>query len=338
MFNYVADMFRAETADSEEEADRWYDDHTAGRRPPELLPRDEVARAINTEVKAGRGSPHGGVFLDIASRRSRRVHPAPPPLDVPPVHGARRRRHHHRADGGRPDLPLHHGRRPGRRRHRGDDGAGALRGRRGGGRDARLQPARRQLAVGPARLRPAGRASAPPDYVEGRADVAAARRRPRSTRRSARPSRRSTRDGGENPYDLHHDLQETMQARRHHPHRARAEEALSKLDDLEERAAKISVERRPRLQPRLEPGHRPAGHAHRLHAGRPRAPSNREESRGGHTREDYPDARPRDSARSTSSSAGQRAAGSTATRSRSGPEPHPRDAAGAQAELFEEGH
>jgi succinate dehydrogenase / fumarate reductase flavoprotein subunit len=70
MFNYVADMFRAETAESEEEADKWYDDHTAGRRPPELLPRDEVARAINAEVKAGRGSPHGGVFLDIGSRRS----------------------------------------------------------------------------------------------------------------------------------------------------------------------------------------------------------------------------------------------------------------------------
>ncbi len=70
MFNYVADMFRAETAESEEEGDRWYEDHSAGRRPPELLPRDEVARAINTEVKAGRGSPHGGVFLDIATRRS----------------------------------------------------------------------------------------------------------------------------------------------------------------------------------------------------------------------------------------------------------------------------
>ncbi len=70
MFNYVAPMFRAETAESEEEADKWYDDHTAGRRPPELLPRDEVARAINAEVKAGRGSPHGGVYLDIGSRRS----------------------------------------------------------------------------------------------------------------------------------------------------------------------------------------------------------------------------------------------------------------------------
>ncbi|MDE3139241.1 MAG: fumarate reductase/succinate dehydrogenase flavoprotein subunit [Acidobacteriota bacterium] len=70
MFDYVAPMFRAETAESEEEADKWYDDHTAGRRPPELLPRDEVARAINAEVKAGRGSPHGGVYLDIATRRS----------------------------------------------------------------------------------------------------------------------------------------------------------------------------------------------------------------------------------------------------------------------------
>ena len=70
MFNYVAPMFRAETAETEEEADKWYDDHSAGRRPPELLPRDEVARAINAEVKAGRGSPHGGVFLDIASRRT----------------------------------------------------------------------------------------------------------------------------------------------------------------------------------------------------------------------------------------------------------------------------
>ena len=70
MFNYVPDMFRAETAETEEEGDKWYDDHAAGRRPPELLPRDEVARAINTEVKAGRGTPHGGVYLDIATRRS----------------------------------------------------------------------------------------------------------------------------------------------------------------------------------------------------------------------------------------------------------------------------
>ena len=70
MFNYIPDFFKAETADTEAEADAWYDDKRNNRRTPDLLPRDEVARAINSEVKAGRGSPHGGVFLDIASRRS----------------------------------------------------------------------------------------------------------------------------------------------------------------------------------------------------------------------------------------------------------------------------
>jgi succinate dehydrogenase / fumarate reductase, flavoprotein subunit len=69
MFDYIPELYRSETADTEEEADRWYTDRTSARRTPDLLPRDEVARAINTEVKAGRGSPHGGVFLDIASRR-----------------------------------------------------------------------------------------------------------------------------------------------------------------------------------------------------------------------------------------------------------------------------
>ncbi len=70
MFRYIPEYFKAETADNEEEADRWYEDKKNNRRTPDLLPRDEVARAINAEVKAGRGSPHGGVFLDIASRRS----------------------------------------------------------------------------------------------------------------------------------------------------------------------------------------------------------------------------------------------------------------------------
>jgi succinate dehydrogenase / fumarate reductase flavoprotein subunit len=70
MFNYVPDVFRAQYAETEEEADRWYTDPDNNRRPPELLPRDEVARSINSEVKAGRGTPHGGIYLDIASRRS----------------------------------------------------------------------------------------------------------------------------------------------------------------------------------------------------------------------------------------------------------------------------
>src|SRR3982751_1589744 len=68
MFDYVPDVFRKQYAETEEEADRWYDDPDNNRRPPELLPRDEVARAINSEVKAGRGTPAGGVYLDIASR------------------------------------------------------------------------------------------------------------------------------------------------------------------------------------------------------------------------------------------------------------------------------
>ncbi len=69
MFDYIPEFFKKETADSIEEAEGWYTDKKNNRRPPELLPRDEVARAINSEIKAGRGSPHGGVFLDIASRR-----------------------------------------------------------------------------------------------------------------------------------------------------------------------------------------------------------------------------------------------------------------------------
>ncbi|GIF64645.1 succinate dehydrogenase flavoprotein subunit [Asanoa ishikariensis] len=70
MFEYVPDVFRKQYAETEEEADRWYTDPDNNRRPPELLPRDEVARAINNEVKEGRGTPAGGIYLDIASRRS----------------------------------------------------------------------------------------------------------------------------------------------------------------------------------------------------------------------------------------------------------------------------
>jgi len=69
MYDNIPERFAAETADSEEEADRWLAGDKDARRPPELLTRDVVARAIRKEVKAGRGSPHGGAFLDIASRR-----------------------------------------------------------------------------------------------------------------------------------------------------------------------------------------------------------------------------------------------------------------------------
>src|ERR1700753_1212430 len=68
MFDYIPDVFKDKYATTEEEGDRWYTDADNNRRPPELLPRDEVPGAIISEVKAGRGSPHGGVFLDVSKR------------------------------------------------------------------------------------------------------------------------------------------------------------------------------------------------------------------------------------------------------------------------------
>ena len=70
MFDYIPEKFANETADTEEEAARWLRGDKEARRPPELLTRDVVARAINTEVKAGRGSEHGGAYLDIATQRN----------------------------------------------------------------------------------------------------------------------------------------------------------------------------------------------------------------------------------------------------------------------------
>src|SRR5262249_24510771 len=75
MYNYVPEAYRGEYAETEEESDRWVASVVAGqrsdaRRPPELLKRDVIARAINREVNESRGSPRGGVYLDIASRRT----------------------------------------------------------------------------------------------------------------------------------------------------------------------------------------------------------------------------------------------------------------------------
>ena len=70
MFNYIPERFRSETAKDEEEAAGWLAGDPSARRPPELLTRDVVARAINEEVKAGRGSKHGGAYLNIASQRT----------------------------------------------------------------------------------------------------------------------------------------------------------------------------------------------------------------------------------------------------------------------------
>jgi succinate dehydrogenase / fumarate reductase flavoprotein subunit len=68
MFDYIPPVFKGQYAESIDEADQWLKDNDSARRTPDLLPRDEVARAINSEVKADRGTPHGGVYLDIASR------------------------------------------------------------------------------------------------------------------------------------------------------------------------------------------------------------------------------------------------------------------------------
>jgi succinate dehydrogenase / fumarate reductase, flavoprotein subunit len=66
MFDEIPDLYKEQTADTEEEGWRYTQGDRNARRPPELLTRDHVARCINREVKAGRGTPHGGVFLDIA--------------------------------------------------------------------------------------------------------------------------------------------------------------------------------------------------------------------------------------------------------------------------------
>jgi len=69
MFKYIPDMLKGEYAETEEEAKKWLDGDDTAKRPPELLTRDVVSRAILSEITAGRGSPHGGAFLDIASQR-----------------------------------------------------------------------------------------------------------------------------------------------------------------------------------------------------------------------------------------------------------------------------
>ncbi len=70
MFNpkYMPDLYKGQFAETEEEAARWLDDKKNNRRPPELLPRDVVSRAIYREVEDGNGSEHGGVYLDVSHR------------------------------------------------------------------------------------------------------------------------------------------------------------------------------------------------------------------------------------------------------------------------------
>jgi succinate dehydrogenase / fumarate reductase flavoprotein subunit len=76
MFDDIPENYRAQTADNEDEGWRYTQGDKAARRPPELLTRDHVSRCIVREIKAGRGSPHGGVFLDIAWIKARLPHAA----------------------------------------------------------------------------------------------------------------------------------------------------------------------------------------------------------------------------------------------------------------------
>jgi succinate dehydrogenase / fumarate reductase flavoprotein subunit len=286
MFNYVADMFRAETADTEEEADRWYDDHSAGRRPPELLPRDEVARAINTEVKAGRGTPHGGVYLDIASRRPaefiRRRLPSMyhqfmelagvditrEPMEIGPTC-------HYIMGGVRVDADTTATSVPGL--FAAGEVAGGMHGsnRLGGNSLSDLLVFGRRAGMGASDYVAAGQRTAAVDAaaVDAAIDEAVAP---------------FAREEGESPYQIQHDLQELMQTNvgiiRTGTELAAA---ITALDELAARTANLAV-----TGPRAyNPGWNLATDLpSMLTVSRCTALGaiNRTESRGGHTREDFP--------------------------------------------------
>jgi succinate dehydrogenase / fumarate reductase flavoprotein subunit len=286
MFDYIPPMFKDETADSEDEADRWYDDHSAGRRPPELLPRDEVARSINSEVKAGRGSPHGGVFLDIATRRTpediRRRLPSmyhqfkelagvditSEAMEVGPTC-------HYAMGGVRVDADSAATTVAGL--FAAGESAGGMHGsnRLGGNSLSDLLVFGRRAGIGAAEF--ASGRSGLPTVDKGQIDAAIAA--------AIAPFER---ESGENPYDIHQDLQETMQSlvgiiRTG----SELEEALGKIEVLEERANQVSVSGGLRYNPGWNlttdlPSMLTVSRCTAMGA------LNRKESRGGHTRNDYP--------------------------------------------------
>jgi succinate dehydrogenase / fumarate reductase flavoprotein subunit len=289
MFNYIPDFYAKETADTIEEADQWYDNKKDFRRPPELLPRDEVARSINAEVKAGRGSPHGGVFLDIASRRSpeyikRRlpsmyhqfkeladVDITAEPMEVGPTC-------HYIMGGVRVEADTEATTVPGL--YAAGEVAGGMHGanRLGGnslsdllvfGRRAGLAAAEHALGTGEVAL---DLAQADEVIAEALAPFG--------------------RERGENPYAVHHDLQETMQDLVGII-RTESEllEADEKLDELEQRAGVVSVEGHRQFNPGW---HLALDLQSMLAVARctTRAATARKESRGGHTRDDYPNPDP----------------------------------------------
>jgi succinate dehydrogenase / fumarate reductase flavoprotein subunit len=287
MFNYVPDVFRAQYAETEEEADRWYSDPDNNRRPPELLPRDEVARANNAEVKAGRGSPHGGVFLDIASRLPaeeilRRlpsmyhqfkeladVDITKEPMEVGPAQ--------HYVMGGvevDPDSAAVPGV-PGL--FAAGEVSGGMHGsnRLGGNSLSDLLVFGRRAGAGAA------------EYLNGITT------RPVPTDAELEAARSEIlapleREGGENPYTVHHEIQQTMSdlvgiIRKENEIKT----ALSELEKLRERAEKISAAGGRAYNPGW---HLALDLRNILLIAQcvAQAALERQESRGGHTRDDYP--------------------------------------------------
>jgi succinate dehydrogenase / fumarate reductase flavoprotein subunit len=288
MFDYVPDVFRKQYAETEEEADRWYTDPDNNRRPPELLPRDEVARAINSEVKAGRGTPAGGVYLDIASRLpaeevKRRlpsmyhqfkeladVDITKQPMEVGPTC--------HYVMGGvevDPDSAAAHG------HVQGLFAAGEVSGGMHGSNRLGGNSLSDLLVFG---RRAGGHAASYADLLAGRPKVAATDIAAAADRALAPLER----PDGENPYTLQQDLQAVMGdlvgiIRR----KGELEDALVRLADLRERVGKVGATGGRRYNPGW---HLALDLRNMLVVSEctAKAALEREESRGGHTREDFP--------------------------------------------------
>jgi len=286
MFDYIPEMFRAETADTEEEADLWYADHSRGRRTPELLPRDEVARAINSEVKAGRGTPHGGVYLDIASRRT----PADIVRKLPGMYHQFKQLAdvditkeameigptcHYVMGGVRVDPDTEAATVPGL--FAAGECAGGMHGsnRLGGNSLSDLVVFGRRAGLGAA------------EYAQGLTEAPSVSDA-EVARLAAETLAPFERERGENPYALHQQLQDTMQnlvgiIRTE----VELKQALEELADLQERAGNAAVEGHRQYNPGW---HLSLDLRSMLAVSRcvTLAALERTESRGGHTREDHP--------------------------------------------------